>query len=45
MQFLRRGNVSKYDAETLGATMMCLAVMVLLIGKSLYQRFLVYLQR
>lgn len=33
MQFLRRGNVSKYNAETLGATMMCLAVMVLLIGE------------
>ncbi|KIK05154.1 hypothetical protein K443DRAFT_675304 [Laccaria amethystina LaAM-08-1] len=36
MQFLRRGNVSKYDAETLGATMMCLAVMVLLIGTTRY---------
>jgi uncharacterized membrane protein YidH (DUF202 family) len=45
MQFLRRGNVSKYDAETLGATMMCLAVMVLLIGKSPYQQFLFPFQR
>ena len=45
MQFLRRGNISKYDAENLGVTMMSLAVMVLLIGEFLYQRFLVYFQR